>query len=160
MGLPGSGKSYFAKHLSGKLKCVYISSDETRKKMKAMGKYRLEDKLAVYREMRSLAKNAIEQGKQVVLDATFYKENIRNEFISLALVKNIPYSLIWIEASLEIIKERLAKKREDSEADFEIYLKLAQQFENPELPYLKLESKRNNIEEMVCKAEEYIQKRI
>lgn len=72
MGLPGSGKSYFAKHLSQRIKFHYIGSDETRKEMEAMGKYRMEDKQQVYDQMKSLAAEAIEQGRNVIVDATFF----------------------------------------------------------------------------------------
>jgi len=158
MGLPGSGKSYFAKHLSGSLNCDHISSDGTRKKMEAMGKYRWEDKMAVYRNMLQAAKTVLDQGRDLVLDATFFKEGIRNDFIDLAKERSIPYAIFWIEAPLEIIKERLSKKREDSEADFFVYAKLEKDFETPRPPFLKLSSTQNNIEEMLDKAQDYLKK--
>ena len=156
MGLPGSGKSYFAKHLSSRLKCVHISSDDTRQKMAAMGKYSMKDKMAVYGQMASAAKTVLEQEGKVILDATFFKKTIRDPFVSLAMENNLPYVLIWIEAPMEVTKERLSKKREDSEADFEVYRKLAKEFEKPEPPYLKLVSRQDNIQQMVRKAENYL----
>lgn len=156
MGLPGCGKSFFAQRLSQRLKIKYIGSDQIRKEMKSMGKYSMEEKLQVYEQMASLAKNAIQQGKSMILDATFFKEKLRNSFISLAQSQDVPYGLLWIEASERIIKERLSAKREDSEADYGVYLSLSKQFEEPTLPYLKLESKQDNIDQMLNQAEDYI----
>ena len=39
MGLPGSGKSYFAHKLAGKLKAIYIGSDQVREKLDLLGEY-------------------------------------------------------------------------------------------------------------------------
>lgn len=156
MGLPGSGKTFFARKLSKRLNLEYIGSDEVRKKMEAMGKYRMEDKQEVYGQMGHLMGKAIENEKDVIMDATFFKKNIRNQFISQANDNKVPYCVFWIEAPEEIIKERLSGKRVDSEADYEVYQKLSGQFEPPSPPYLKLESLRDNIQEMVLNAEKYI----
>jgi predicted kinase len=156
MGLPGSGKSFFSQRLSKLLKMEYLGSDQTRKEMKLMGRYSMEEKLQVYDQMEFLAEKILGEGKDVVVDATFIQENLRIRFISLAMRKAVPYVLFWVEASERIIKERLSMKREDSEADFNVYLTLSRQLEEPALPYLKLESKKDNINEMLKKAEAYI----
>lgn len=157
MGLPGSGKSYFARHLSQRLDFQYIGSDQIRKEMEALEKYNMEAKEQVYNHMKSSAANVLQQGKSVLLDATFFKEKLRRRFISLAIEQTVSYVLFWIEAQEELIQDRLSRKREDSEADYEVYLKLSKQFEPPLYPHLKLESRDDNILGMLEEAEEYIQ---
>lgn len=156
MGLPGSGKSYFARRLSKRLNFEYIGSDETRKDMEAMGKYGKENKQQVYDRMEFLAEKSLRERRDLILDATFIKENLRQQFISLALNKNSAYCIIWIEAAEELIKKRVSVKRDDSEADFHIYLKLSQEFEAPKPPYLKLQSEQDNIDDLLIQAEKYI----
>lgn len=156
MGLPGSGKSYFAKNLCHRLHIQYIGSDQVRKEMEAMGKYNLEDKKRIYESMRSRAEASLKERNPVLLDATFFKNDLRIPFISLAENLKIPFFQILIEAPEEIIKERVSGQREDSEADFEVYKKLAKEFEPPTMPYLKLTSTQNNIESMLEAAGNYI----
>lgn len=156
MGLPGSGKTYFSRKLGEQLNAFYIGSDQVRRQISAMGKYKKEDKNKVYEMMQSRAKASLAEGKTVLLDATFYKNDLRLNFISLAEKLEIPFFLIWVEASEALTKKRISKKREDSEADFEVYKKIAAAFEAPSTPYLKLQSTQTNIDEMLGKAALYL----
>ena len=54
------------------------------------------------------------------------------------------------------IKERLKKSRPYSEADFEVYKLIRQQWEPFDERHLLLESTNNNIEEMLLKAAQYL----
>lgn len=158
MGLPGSGKSYFAKKLSDKIGASYIGSDAVRKEMKAMGKYGVEDKNRVYDQMTLLTKSSLSKGETVVLDATFFKKHLLEKFVSLVREKGTPYRVFWIVAEGEVIKKRISKERRDSEADYGVYLKLAEEFEEPEPPFLKVVSTQNNIMDMLKQADDYIKR--
>lgn len=76
-GLPGSGKSYFASHLSPLIDAVCINSDRIRKKMFTERIYSEAEKLSVYKEMLAEMKASVQRHKNVVLNATFYKKRIR-----------------------------------------------------------------------------------
>lgn len=67
-------------------------------------------------------------------------------------------SILYIEitAKEEIIRERLSKPREFSEADFEVYLKLKTIAEPLKQDHLVLHSDNNNINAMLQDAMEYI----
>lgn len=152
-GLPGSGKSYFAERLAEGIGAVYISSDMVRKEMYAERTYSDKEKLTVYREMVARATQAIAEKKDVVLDATFHRKDIRD------LVKNSFESpLRWIEvrADESIIRERLAKPRRHSEADYEVYLKIRSQWEPIDNDHLILASTQRNISEMLGRAIQYL----
>lgn len=149
MGLPGSGKSYFAKHLSRRLGFRYIGSDQLRKEMNAMGRYLPEDKLKVYKGMESETEAHLAKGESVIVDATFFKDELRSPFFSLAKKKNVTCHQILIEAADAIIKERVSRKRKDSEADYEVYKKVAADFELPSKPFLRLTSTQDNIHRML-----------
>jgi predicted kinase len=154
-GLPGSGKSYFASHLAGMINATYISSDIVRKKMFDKRTYSLKERLSVYNEMLSQMKDAVKQNKNVVLDATFYKDNIRGRFLKEA--KDIT-DVIFIEVKAEeyVVKKRLEKAREESEADFEVYKKIKTEWEPLTDGHLILQSTDVNIHDMLEKTFDYL----
>lgn len=156
-GLPGSGKSYFAVKLAAKLRAIYISSDKVRKALDALGKYSLKDKIAVYVEMVKMTNRLLMDQKTVVVDATFYLNSMRNLFYKLAQKHKSEIHLINIQANETLIKERLSKPRQDSEADFKVYEQVRDKFQNIPMPHLELESTNDNITAMVNKAIEYIE---
>ena len=77
LGLPGSGKSYFAERLAQKIRAEYFNSDQIRKEMFADRTYSDLEKARVYEALLKKMQEAIDKEKDVVLDATFYKNKIR-----------------------------------------------------------------------------------
>jgi len=157
-GLPGSGKSYFATKLAKKLKIKYVSSDVIRNHLFIVKDYTLEEKKKVYSEMIREMKKAIKQNVNIILDATFYKKSIRNMMSEAA--KKYGHSIIFIEvwADKKIIKERLNRKRQHSDADYSVYLHIKEVFEPMEKEHLVLQSTQENIDKMMDIAFKYIQK--
>lgn len=157
-GLPGSGKSYFASRLSKELGASYISSDLTRKDMDAQGRYAFEDKLNVYEEMAHSAGEELRAGKRVVIDATFYRKEMRELFFTLARLLHQKIALIEIVADEQIVLARLSQPRDESEADFAVYKMVKSQYELLDIEHLAIESKTDNIKDMLTKATDYISK--
>lgn len=158
MGLPGSGKSFFAKRFAEKLGAEYISSDALRNKMGLRGKYLPENKALVYQQLAGTAKDLLQKNKIVILDATFYQKKFRELIYSLSEVMGSPLFLIMVQADENIIQQRLSVPRQDSEADHHIYLKIKNQFEPIERPYLILNSTNDNLAENLFAASQYIKK--
>ncbi len=156
IGLPGSGKSYFAMKLAELLGARYVSSDITRRLMFNDRTYSDEEKSIVYDEMQDQVKLSIENNASVVLDATFYLADIRLPFLHLAESYDQRIEIIEIQAADEIIKERLAASRHYSEADYAVYLKIKEAFETCTIDHLVLQSTQENINEMLMKAMHYI----
>lgn len=155
LGLPGSGKTYFAGKLALKIGGLHISSDTVRKHMQQINKYNEQAKLEVYDEMLKLTEKAISSNQNVVLDGTFYKENIRNMFKEEATLLNSSVSFIEIRANRSVIKDRL-KMRKESEADFKVYLKIKSLFEALPEKHLILYSDKGTLDEMQDKTLAYI----
>jgi len=155
LGLPGSGKSYFASRLARRLNAEYINSDVTRRKMFDIRTYSIKERLRVYNEMLAQMQEAVKQNRDVVLDATFYKHDIRQKFVEGA--KDFE-SIIFIEVRVEesVAKKRLEKERKISEADFEVYEKIKNEWEPLSEDHLILRSTDNNISEMLEKAMNYL----
>ncbi|HEU5148113.1 MAG TPA: AAA family ATPase [Chryseosolibacter sp.] len=156
-GLPGSGKSYFAERLAERLNADYVNSDRVRVELHASGKYSVKDKLVVYKEMLLKTMKAIEDGRDVVVDATFYHHTMREMFLRLADGYKQGVRLIEVVAEEAIIRERLNRPRKYSEADFGVYEQVRDDFEGITMPHLMLESTDDNLEDMLKSAIMYIE---
>lgn len=151
MGLPGSGKSYFAEKLAATLHAEYVNSDRLRKALFPIRTYTPEEKQAVYDRMHYLMREAELQQKDIVLDGTFYLQKIRELFTQSADVR-----FIEVTSSPTITKERLAQTRTDSEADLHVYQLIKTQWEPLEEEHLVLQSTNDNITGMLQEATNYL----
>lgn len=156
MGLPGSGKSYFAKGLTKEIGAEYLGSDKIRKEIGLMGSYQIDNKLSVYEEMLNRAKEIHKSGRSLILDGTFFMQKIRDPFIFLAKSLSWKLSIIHIKADEALISKRLSKPRKDSEADLKVYQKIKSEFEPIREPHLLIQSTDGALQESVKKAVEYI----
>jgi predicted kinase len=157
-GLPGTGKSYFASRLAERITAEYINSDRLRKELFPERTYSDKEKEMVYREMLEKTKRAINDNTNVVLDATFYKNDTRNRLLK-EIKDKAKITLIEIRAAEDIIRQRLQKERPFSEADFGIYKLIQQQWEPLNAPHLILSSTDYNINDMLQKAMDHLQKK-
>jgi len=154
-GLPGSGKSYFASRLAGMINAEYINSDKVRKTMFETSSYSKKEKLAVYNEMISQIAETVRKRENVVLDATFYKNDVRKRFVN-EVENNDGIIFIEIWAEEHLIRERLKRPRKHSEADFKVYKKIKKQWEPLKQTHLILQSTDDNIRDMLEKTADYL----
>jgi predicted kinase len=155
MGLPGSGKSYFAAQLSNLTGAVYINSDRVRSAILQSTTYSDREKQMVYDEMLRMALGSLGEGKDIVLDATFYTNAVREKFIQeLEPLDSIVF--IEIVAGESLIRQRLKMPREDSDANFEVYKEIQEEWEPFAQPHLLLWSTDHNIDDMLDQAMEYL----
>lgn len=155
-GLPGSGKSFFARRLSKALDAHHISSDLVRKAREARGQYAFDDEFDVYEEMAADAGSALREGKDVVVEATFYRKEMRDIFSMLARLLHQKDAFIRIVCNEDLVRERLSRPRPDSKADFSIYRQVKSQYQDMEGDHMVIESKRDNIESMLRKGIDYV----
>ncbi|HTI08217.1 MAG TPA: AAA family ATPase [Puia sp.] len=158
LGLPGSGKSYFASRFAKLIDADYVNSDRVRKSIFPARSYSEKEKASVYDEMLKLMRQAIRENMNLVLDATFYKNEIRQRFVQEDWNKG---DIVFVEVAAEeaVIRERLKQKRVDSDADFEIYKLIKQQWEPVRGHRLILISTPNNIDNMLHEALGYLKLR-
>jgi hypothetical protein len=155
-GLPGTGKTYFSKRFATAIGARYISTDLTRKEMFSQRSYGSEEKKQVYEAMLTQMQAALQNKQHMVVDATFYRKELRKRFIDAAKSLKVEPVFIFTTASDETIKERLSRPREDSEADYEVFLKIRSIFESPEEAHLLLHTDQQPIEESIAIAQEYL----
>jgi predicted kinase len=155
LGLPGSGKSYFASRLAEVIQADYINSDHVRKQMFSKRIYSEQEKGAVYDAMLEKMKTLVKLNKDLVIDATFQREDSRQLFIR-QLRGKVELFFIEITANPDLIRRRLKKERPFSEADFEVYELTRQQWQPVREPHLSLESTDENIDYMLETAVNYL----
>lgn len=138
-GLPASGKTWLARALAADLDGVHINSDFVRAALGLRGHYDPASKQRVYDAMFGQGERAIMQGKTVVVDSTFYNRALRRPWVDLAEKWDVSCHFIELKIPDEVAFLRLQKKREDSEATWEVYQKLKAQWEAIEEPHLTLD---------------------
>lgn len=155
-GLPGTGKSTLARTLSERANFSLIRSDVVRKELAGSrrsiwsrlplpwgervgvrGKEQLYSSAwtdRTYAECLDRAEKLLFQGKRVLIDATFREEKKRQDFLELASRLAVPTALLVCEADPETIRQRLSQRKGDlSDADWNVYLRAVEQWEQPAL---------------------------
>ncbi len=156
-GLPGTGKSTFAKALAEAIGAKHLNTDIIRDALGKRGQYDSDTKAAIYAEMLRQTAILLENGGSVIIDGTFYKKKLRQPYIALAKKYGITIQWMEIRAAEDIVRHRVNCYRDYSEADFEVYLKIKSQYEQLEVPHLKLHSDQLSIPEMIEKARRYLE---
>jgi predicted kinase len=153
-GLPGSGKSYFASRWAEMINASYVNSDQARKEMYEHPTYSIAEKESVYQHLLDTMKKAINDGRTIVLDATFSNNHIRRAFEEEGVDK-ASVRFIEITTDESITRERLKEKRLFSDADYKVYMKLKEEWHGLDKRHLVLYSTQDNIDEMLRKAKQY-----
>ncbi|HET9746773.1 MAG TPA: AAA family ATPase [Chitinophagaceae bacterium] len=157
-GLPGTGKTYFASKLAEQINAEYINSDRLRKELFPKRTYSDKEKEIVYKEMLEKTKRSIDENRDVVLDATFYKNDVRKMLIKEIKNKSEIF-FIEIVADENMVRRRLQMERPHSEADFNVYKLIQRQWEPLNEPHLVLNSTGDNIYHMLQKTMDHLQKK-
>jgi predicted kinase len=150
-GLPGSGKSYFASRWAEYIHAPYVNSDKVRKEMYRLPVYSAAEKKSVYQQLLIEMNKAIAGGGNIVLDATFSDNSMREIFEQQARGKAV-LQFIEIRADEPVIRERLKAKRLFSDADYEVYMKLKEEWHEFDKAHLILYSTNDNIDELLRQA--------
>lgn len=148
-GLPGTGKTTVATALSERISAVHFNTDMLRAELGLRGQYDQETKSQVYSLLLERTKDAMRDGKTVVIDGTFYQAKLRHRFKQLATSEGMPVYWIELWADTEVIRKRVSKQRAYSEANFEVYQKIKAIYEPIRDPHLRLWSNDANLEHLI-----------
>jgi len=146
-GLPGTGKTTLAERIAREYNAVHLNTDIIRRKYLKERTYSEEEKKMIYEKLFSEAGKSLKEEKTVVLDGTFYREELRDKAVSIAE----EYEIIECVLDEEILKERIGKRamcNVASEANYDVYLKVKKQFEPIEEEHLTIDTSLSKKEQM------------
>ncbi|MDB5843150.1 MAG: hypothetical protein JWP79_460 [Polaromonas sp.] len=136
-GLPGSGKTFASQQLLEREGAIRLRSDVERKRLAGLGMladsrasgldlYQPEATARTYAQLFSRAREALQAGWPVILDAAFLRRAERAQAQALAGALGVPFSIIDCQAPPQVLRERLQARRGDaSEANVEVLEKLS-----------------------------------
>lgn len=112
IGLPGSGKTTYAKKYAGENGFDYISTDEIRYDRFVNEFGDSEEQSETWREVRLRIAQSLKSGKSVLLDSTMISERNRTNLINYAksIDENAEIAAIYFNTALEICIERNSKR--------------------------------------------------
>jgi predicted kinase len=133
VGLPGSGKSFFASKLTEKIPAVVLESDFLRKILVRKPVYSQFESFRLFNAVHRLIKELIATGYIVILDATNLSEDSRRPLYHIADEIGAKIIVVHMNTPREIAAERLSGRvlQRDgySDADWAVYQKLESEFE-------------------------------
>jgi len=146
-GLPGSGKTFMAERLAGRLGCPIVHSDVTRKRLAGLPVharppaealdelYSPEMTQRTYACLNQEARDLLAAGSSVIVDANCPTAPLRDRFLDLGAAQHAPRILVALTASAEETRRRLETRErtpaQASDADFRVYLALRERFDPP-----------------------------
>ncbi len=135
-GLPGTGKSHFAKSLTGRVPMVVLESDRLRKVMVTKPQYTPEEHGMLFAACHLLIEEFLCQGRRVLFDATNLTENFRMPLYEIAERTSSQLTVVRFTAPQGVVRKRLEARLagtnpgDNSEAGWTVYCKMAP-FEQP-----------------------------
>ncbi|MCY3692537.1 MAG: AAA family ATPase [Chloroflexota bacterium] len=130
-GLPGTGKSHFARELASRAPFVWLNSDRTRKLLVARPQYSRREHRRVFAAMHVLTRGYLRDGYSVVFDATNLNENVRLPLYAAADDVGVEPVIIRFTAHPNLIRKRMAERESgvgdaaQSDAGWEVYSRMA-----------------------------------
>ncbi len=130
-GLPGTGKSHFARELSARAPFVWLNSDRTRKLLVARPIYSRREHRRVFSAMHVLTKGYLRDGYSVVFDATNLNEGVRAPLYAVADDVGVDPVIVRFTAHPDLIWERMEEREtgagdaSQSDAGWEVYSRMA-----------------------------------
>lgn len=128
-GYPGVGKSFVAEEFKRRLNAGVLRTDEIRKELFSNPTYSKDESEKTYNELFSRAESAVQNGSSVVLDATFNLKIGRDNVAEIGEEQNCEVIFVNVTCNESVVRERIASRNGISDADFSVYQKVRDSFE-------------------------------
>ena len=109
-GLPGAGKTHFARRLAAEARLQMIESDAARKALMVVPAYNAEENLRVFAACRRLMDELLDNGVPVLLDATNVTERDRAYSYTAAEGRGAEVVVVRVKAPESEVRRRLRRR--------------------------------------------------
>jgi predicted kinase len=146
VGLPGSGKSTFARRLAPQIGAAVLESDALRRLLFGQPTYNPIESQRLFEAIRASARELLEHGRNVVIDATNVKESDRRPFYELARDTGARLLVLRFTAPRPVIEQRLTRRSrghdqdDSSSAGMAVYQMLAEREEPLTIDHLHIDT--------------------
>jgi predicted kinase len=128
-GLPGVGKTTVAERVADRVDGRIRRTDVIRKELFDDPEYTDAETAAVYAELLSRARDDVDAGEAVVLDATFADARFRADAREAAAGADAEFDLVEVACDEAVVERRIERRDGISDADFEIHLRFKELFD-------------------------------
>jgi predicted kinase len=124
-GLPGTGKSQFARELERRTGAIVLESDALRRLLVEKPSYSWQESQRLFAAIHAVAERLLCEGVPIILDATNLAEAHRRPLYAIAAKCGARLLLVEVTAPAEVARTRLAERaaagESTSDADVEVY---------------------------------------
>ncbi|MCR4394245.1 MAG: ATP-binding protein, partial [Dehalococcoidales bacterium] len=146
-GLPGTGKSFLGQKLAERLPVIVLESDSLRKTLFPQPTYHWRESARLFRACYNLIEQLLKQKIAVLFDATNLSERYRKRLFKIARRNKAKFILVRVKAPREVVRQRLFMREKDpfnlSDADWNVYLKMAPREEKIRLKHLTVDTSKD-----------------
>jgi predicted kinase len=149
IGLPGSGKSYFARQLAKRYPAAVLDSDALRSVLFESPQHTEREHGRLFPAIHVLTRRLLLRGVPLIQDATNLKEANRRPLYRLAEETGARLVIVRVRAPLAVMRERLARRteardpRDRSTADLAVLEKMRHDYQRPKRPYHVVDTTRD-----------------
>jgi DegV family protein with EDD domain len=147
-GLPGSGKSTFARLLRERVPLAVLESDRLRKLLFGRPTYSAQESSRLFQAIHALADRLLARGIPVLIDATNLREAHRRPLYAMAERHGARLVVVQVEAPPQVVRQRLQRRQQLrpiddwSDAGVEVYERMQAQVEPIGRPYIRVDTSR------------------
>ena len=148
-GLPGAGKTHFARRLAAEARLQMIESDAARKALMVVPAYNAEENLRVFAACRRLMDELLNNGVPVLLDATNVTERDRAYSYTAAEGRGAEVVVVRVKAPESEVRRRLRRRERGlskdgaSNAGWDVYLKMKAREEPVARPHYVVDTSKD-----------------
>lgn len=139
VGLPGSGKSFFARQFSENYKFFYIDTGRYESELETLGSSSEEISTVVAKLVNATFEQALKSFKHIVLEGPFNSERQRADVLSKAKKAGFGTLVVWVQTDEETAEYRaLNRDRRRADDKFSVqlsdgqFLKIKKSFQRPD----------------------------
>jgi DegV family protein with EDD domain len=146
VGLPGAGKSTFARRLRERAPVAVLESDRFRKLLFGRPTYSAEESRRLFRALHAAIETLLRRRVSCLLDATNLREEHRRPLYEIAERHGARLVVVQLEAPPEVVRSRLQRRRQAatpgdwSDAGPEVYERMREAVEPIGRPHLRVDS--------------------